>query len=1093
MVSASSVSALQINGAGEKVTLTDALPAGLEVLENSEGEPEISSAAGVGGTAGSAACSSSTVAGSAVVLCTYEGVLPPYEALEVRIRVKVGGVSGALNRISVSGGGAPSMTAGRPAAIGSEATPFGVEQYELTPENADGSAATQAGAHPFQLTNTLTLNSGPEIAPEGSEQPHKVVPPAMVKDLRFKLPPGLVGNPTAFPQCTAAQFSPVLEGRNNCPTDTQIGVAQITFYEPAAFGLLTLAAPLFNLVPAPGEPARFGFVALVFPITIGTSIRTGGDYGVTASVLNTTELPVFMSSQVSFWGDPGDPRHDPARGQDCLGLGRLAAGCTEPEDSVDAPLLTMPSVCGDPLSEPLESSVSIDSWADPSTETEPSVYRWHDGAGTPLALDGCDKLGFEPSLSVAPDGQAASTPTGLSIDQHIPQEEILTPKGLAQSDVKDIAVTFPEGVTLNPASADGLEACSEGQIGFAGVEHPSGVDLFTPKFESPFCPDASKIGTVKIKTPILPDALEGAVYLAAQNANPFGSLIAVYIAAEDPVSGVVVKLPGEVSLNPQTGQISATFVNLPQAPFEDAEFQFFGGERAPLATPAHCGRYTTNVLFTPSSGGAPVNTTSSFEVTSGPNHGPCPGQALPFAPALAGGTTTSQAGAFSPLTTTISREDGQQSISSVQLHYPPGVSGVLAGVPLCPEAEANAGTCGAESQIGETIVSVGLGADPFSVTGGKVYLTEKYAGAPFGLSIVNPAKAGPFDLQEGRPVVVRAKIEVDPRTAALTITTDSSGPHSIPTIIEGIPLQIKHVNVTITRPRFTFNPTDCNPLSITGAIDSAQGSSSPVSVPFQAVNCATLRFVPKIAVSTGGHASKANGAALAFKIVYPAGSLGSQSWFSEAKFDLPKQLSARLTTLQQACLAATFEANPAGCPAASLIGHASVHTPVLPVPLNGPVYFVSYGGAKFPEAVLVLQGDGVTVDLHGETFIAKDGLTSATFRNTPDVPFESIEVTIPTGPFSEFGANLPTRDKYSFCGQKLVMPTLFKAQNGLEINENTPIAVTGCPNTHTRAQKLAAALKACHKDKQGKRVACEHSAREKYRTRAPKTSKNKKK
>jgi hypothetical protein len=344
-----------------------------------------------------------------------------------------------------------------------------------------------------------------------------------------------------------------------------------------------------------------------------------------------------------------------------------------------------------------------------------------------------------------------------------------------------------------------------------------------------------------------------------------------------------------------------------------------------------------------------------------------------------------------------------------------------------------------------------LGGDPFTVTGGKVYLTEKYAGAPFGLSVVNPAKAGPFNLQEGRPVVVRAKIEVDPTTAALTITTGQ-----IPHIIEGFPLQIKHVNVTVNRPGLTFNPTNCKPLAITGTIGSVEGGSSPVSVPFQVTNCAALKFTPKLSVTTAAKSSKRNGASLVFKIGYPKGAVGSQSWFNEAKFSLPKQLPARLTTIQKACLAATFEHNRGACPSGSIIGHAIVHTPVLPVPLEGPVYFVSYGGAAFPDAVVVLDGYGVHIELHGNTFIAnKTGITSATFRNTPDVPFDSIEVTVPSGPFSEFGANLPEKAKGSFCGQKLVMPILFKAQNGLEIHQNTPVGVTGCPKAkkHKKARR----------------------------------------
>ncbi len=565
-----------------------------------------------------------------------------------------------------------------------------------------------------------------------------------------------------------------------------------------------------------------------------------------------------------------------------------------------------------------------------------------------------------------------------------------------------------------------------------------------------------------------------------------------------------MKLAGKVSLSP-TGQLTTTFENTPQAPFENLELEFFGGERAPLATPALCRRpgeagYQTLASFTPWSGNAAVPASTEFDITSGPNGGACPNppgdessSSLPFGPSLGSGMTNNDAGGFSELTTTLSRPSGDQNIQSVTLHYPPGISSLLAGVELCGEAQANAGTCGPESQIGETIVSVGVGGEPFTVTGGKAYITGPYEGAPFGLSLVTPATAGPFDLQEGRPVVVRAKIEIDPVTAALTVTTNTPAEgYAIPSIIEGIPLQIQHVNVLVNRPGFAFNPTSCAKMEVTGTINSAEGASSLVSDPFQATNCASLKFEPKTVLTTAAHASKKDGADLKFDIAYPKGAQGQDAWFKYAKFTLPKQLPARLTTIQQACLAATFEANPANCPPHSKIGEAVVHTQVLPVPLKGPIYFVSYGSAKFPDAVILLSGYGVNVRLTGETFIqGKTGVTSATFPNNPDVPFESIEVTLPTGEYSEFGANLP-HESYDFCGQNLTMATEYKASNGLELHQNTPITITGCPKAKTNAQKLAAALKACHKDKsKGKRESCEHAARSKYGAKAAKSSKKK--
>ena len=667
---------------------------------------------------------------------------------------------------------------------------------------------------------------------------------------------------------------------------------------------------------------------------------------------------------------------------------------------------------------------------------------------------------------MTPDGTEASKPTGLNVDVHVPQEESLNPNGLAESEPRNITVALPQGVAVNPAGGDGLQACSEGLVGFTGLSEAlfpgSRTALFTERLPVPlqpgvnFCPDASKVATARIKTPILPNPVEGAVYLATQNENPFGSLLAMYIVAEDPVSGVLVKLTGQVHLG-ETGQLVTTFENSPQAPFEDAELHFFGGERAPLATPARCGPYTTNALFTPWSaepGEPPRQSSSTFNITSGPNGRPCPGASLPFSPSLTGGTTNINAGSFSPLTTTIGREDGQQDMRSVQLHMPLGLSGLLSGVKLCPEAQANEGTCGPESLIGETTVSAGVGNDPVSVKGGRVYITEKYQGAPFGLSIVNPVKAGPFDLEHdtsnpnNQPVcdcvVVRAKIEVDLHTAALTITTDEQGPHAIPNLIDGIPVQIQRVNVTINRPGFTFNPTNCNRFSLTGTIASYEGATLPVSVPFQAANCAVLKFAPKFAVSTSGRTSKARGASLSVKLTYPKAPFGSQANIAKVKVNLPKQLPSRLTTLQKACVAATFEANPASCPAASIVGHAKAITPLLPVPLEGPAYFVSHGGEAFPSLIMRLQGYGVTFDLVGSTFISKAGITSSTFKTVPDVPVGSFELTLPQGKFSALAAN------GNLCKSKLTMPTAFVAQNGTTKHQNTKIHVTNCPKHHKK-------------------------------------------
>jgi hypothetical protein len=1022
------------------------------------------------------------VVSGGLVQCEWAGArdLPPHEAIELRLFVDVAAnaQTGEEDEVAVEGGDTPAVATRSSVVVSDQPTPFGVEHYELTPENEDGTLDTQAGSHPYSLTSTIDFNSTLEL----HDQIYGVLPttPALTRDLHFELPAGLVGNPTPFPQCTEEQFDTKgNNGTNVCPPEAAVGVASVSLNDPGEKGAFTVLVPLFNVTPGPGEPARFGFQIESVPVFLDTSVRTGGDYGVTVNVENTNQLSDLISSRVTFWGVPGAPSHDAERGWGCIDLEFSASDlpCSKLE-LPQQPLLTLPTSCTGPL----ETSVEGDSWpttSDPAGLTLPTTKSLME------SLDGCNRLGFEPEIKVAPDVESSSSPSGLNVDVHVPQEGQLNPVGNADSNIKDIAVTLPEGVSINPAGADGLEACSEPEIGYLpGESTPPGDLHFTSGLPAPkgapaepFCPGASKIGTVKITTPLLPHALEGSVYLADQNANPFGSLVASYIVAEDHESGVLLKLPGEVSLNQQTGQITATFLDNPQDPLEDAELHFFGGDRAPLATPAHCGTYITNATFTPWSGNPSVHSQSSFNIKTGPNGSPCPGAALPFSPSLAAGMTNIQAGAFSPFTMTVTREDGQQSIRSLQLHMPPGLSGILSGLELCGEAQANAGTCGPGSLIGETIVSVGLGNDPYSVTGGRVYITGPYEGAPFGLSIVNPAVAGPFNLGK---VIVRGRIEVNPLTAALTFTTNTPQQgYAIPPSIDGIPLQIKHVNFTTTRPGFTFNPTSCNQSGITGSVGSVEGASANVSVPFQVTNCATLKFAPKFSASTSGKTSKADGASLEVKLAYPNAQQGTEANIRSVKVDLPKPLPSRLTTLQKACTAKQFEANPAGCPAASVVGHAKAITPLIPVPLEGPAYFVSHGGEAFPSLIVVLQGYGVTAELVGSTFISKAGITSSTFKTVPDAPVGSFELNLPEGKYSALAAN------GNLCKSKLVMPTAFVAQNGTEIHESTKISVTGCAKTKAltktlKAQQLAVALKACRKKAKGERGSCEKVARKRY-------------
>jgi hypothetical protein len=1050
------------HGEATPITVADLLPKRLheESIEGRTGSPDNSEPTGL------LRCSFKAVT------CTLEGELPPYAKIEMRIGVSVeaSAKSGEVNEGTVTGGGvARAVSARQPITVSNAPTPFGIETYEMRPENEGGTLDTQAGSHPFQTTLTVGLNIGrEEVDPKTGD--YEAEPAALIKNLSTKLPAGFIGNPVPFPRCTLPEFQ-----ERTCPSDTVLGVATVQFNEPAHLPAAYITVPVFNLEPQVGEPARFGFLPTKFaPVFIDTSVRAGEDYGITGEVESILETVGFFRSEVTLWGVPGAAGHDGQRGYACLGNDANVGETCTPLDAVHpAPLLSEPTSCP---GQPLVSEAEATSWLEPE-----NIKRFRTGeAGSEAmpTLDGCNDLPFKPAMTVVPDSEAASSSSGLSVDVHVNQGGALNPEGLTPSDVQGITVVLPPGVAVNPSGGDGLEACSDALIGYEPEKSTPPSELrFTPfvpggavakrfgdesLFEPGvnFCSNASKIGTAEISTPLLQHPLKGAVYLGAQEANPFGSLLAAYIVAEEPESGVLVKLPGEISLNQQTGQVTTTFRNSPQAPFEDAVLHFYGGERAPLSTPPHCGTYTTTGTFAPWSGNPPSEAQASFQTTSGPNGSPCPGEQLPFNPTATAGATNIQAGEFSPFTFTMSRKDGEQNLQSGEVKLPPGILGVLSNIEQCPEPQANEGTCGPNSLIGETTISVGVGSQPFTVAGGKVYLTGPYNGtsgctagtpgcAPFGLSIVNPAKAGPFDLADTKSnhpacdcVLVRAKIEVDPFTAGLTIGSNRPGtPDSIPTMIAGIPLQIQHVNVITTRKDFQFNPTNCSKMEAVAHLFSAEGGTDTITAPFQVTNCAALKFEPKFGVSVSGKTSKADGASLSVKLTYPNVPRGTDANVGYVKVELPEQLPSRLTTLQKACASAQFNANPAGCPAASVVGRAKAITPLIPVPLEGPAYFVSHGGEAFPALVVVLQGYNITVDLVGSTFINKAGVTSSTFKTVPDAPVNSFELTLPQGPYSALAAN------GNLCKEHLAMPTEFIGQNGAEIHESTPIEVTGCKAT----------------------------------------------
>jgi hypothetical protein len=1009
------------------VTLTDTLPAGVTT----------SAQAGNGGAGEGGEWECTPGAGQHVVTCGLPGpvaALGQAPPLVVPVAVAEGTTSPLVDDARVAGGGAPEAAASAQTLLAAS-PPFGLSAFASPTLGLDGMPALQAGAHPNALALSAALNTVVRETPEG------LIGPTSIRDLRdivLDLPLGLVGSALAAPTCTLTQLASKGEagelGGSGCPADTAIGHIRT---EPE--GGVGLNGTLYNVVPERGVAVEFGYA----DATGGTHVLYGSLAPSPAGYvlrLTAREVPqiALTGLSVTISGDPA------ARDGSSL---------------APVPTFTNPADCA---GQPLQTVIHVDSWQAPGSygaDGTPDFAdpNWASASFESPPVTGCGVLAglFAPSITAIPSSGQTDTPTGLDVNVALPQQGGV--EALATPPLRDAVVTLPAGLGINPSAANGLEGCSLAELGIS----PAGV----PDAAAPQCPDAAKLGSAELETPALPaeacreakplrecpaaaererTPLQGALYLARPHENPFASLLAIYVVIDDPRTGVIVKLPADVSADPLSGRLTLALKDAPQFPVSDLRLHFFAGSTALLATPASCGTYTVSSALTPWSApesGPAARPSSSFEVTQGAGGGGC---SSPFAPAFTAGSTNAQAGRFTPLSVTFSREDGEQELGGVSVTPPPGLSGVLSGVALCPEPQASSGTCGPDSLIGEATMAVGAGPSPYWVHGGKVYLTGPYKGGPFGLSIVVPTTAGPFTLTgNGGPgrEIVRGSIRVDPSTAQLTVVSDP-----LPTIIAGVALKVRTVNITVTRPGFIFNPTNCSQLNVTGALTSTQGTNAGVSSPFRAANCAALRFTPKFSVSTSAHPSKAQSASLTVRLAEPAGSMGTQANVSRVKLELPRQLPTPLKTLQKACIDRVFNANPALCPPESVVGHAVVHTPLLPVPLSGPAYFVSHGREEFPNLTMVLQGYGVTVVVVGSTLIRK-GITSTTFKTVPDVPFENFELVFPQGNYSALGANLPTSANGSFCGQKLIMPTEFIAQNGMQLHQNTQIAVTGCSLT----------------------------------------------
>jgi hypothetical protein len=939
---------------------------------------------------------------------------------------------------------------------------LGSESYEFINEP---SGFTQAGGHPWGLTTTVEFAS--EELPQKGGSGTVLAPTRDPKDVVVGLPPGLLGDPLATPRCALA----VVHGDNRCPSSTQVGVYRMR-WESGKEEL----GPIVNVAPEAGQSAEFALEnsIKITPVLTAHLVRTA--QGALSFTVTSEKIPEVEISRVetTFWGVPEDPSHDAMRGLSCgtSSFGERLKGChrfgTQAAGTTEVPFVTLPSDCA---GGPETASLRADSWQEPGHVYENQRYVGYALVeATMPAVTGCALLAFNAGtgVGVQPESLLADEPVGLGVNLDVPLNE--GPGTSAAPTLRDTAVTLPAGMSVSPGVVDGIQACDE----FG----PEGINMTGPESEEVgldgelqlapgHCPDASTVGEVEAITPLLPMPVKGHLYLARPGCGGAGeapcteedaldgNLYRLYLeiggAGELANEGIVFKVAFDTEANPATGQLTTNVRELLQAPYSEVRIRLNGGPRAPIDNPAVCGPATTTADFTPWSApgvtpegvavaGTPDALSSSFFDVAGCSSPPA------FSPGFVAGTVTPLAGRFSAFTMNLSRVDREQYVKGIQVHTPPGLLAMLSSVPLCPEAQANDpslnGQCTA-SKIGTTRVASGAGSHPFEIEG-NVYLTGPHDGAPFGLSIVTNAVAGPFNLGL---IVVRARIDIGSTDSTATITTDETGPYAVPQIIFGVPLRLQRITVDIDRPGFMFNPTNCAAQQITASVSGNQNATATVSSPFAVGGCKSLAFKPTFKVSTSGKTSRARGASLDAKLSYPKGALGNDANIAKVKVSLPKQLPSRLTTLQQACPAATFDADPAGCPKASVVGIARASTPLLGVGLSGPVYFVSHGGEAFPSLIVVLQGEGVRVDLTGATFISKAGITSSTFRTVPDVPVDTFELYLPEGRLSALAAN------GNLCKQaaKLVMPSEFVAQNGAVMRQSTKIQVEGCPTKRAKA------------------------------------------
>jgi hypothetical protein len=948
--------------------------------------------------------------------CTREDSLEPgdsYPPITLVAQVLSDAPDTLLTKAVAFGGGALDPASAEHEVIGiMPAVPFGFKVFETEVLDELGAELTQAGAHPFSVRADIEFNEHVR-AERTSEAGFRAVN-GFVRNVRTEAPPGFVGDPEALGEgAKCPSIADVIALPSNCPAASVVGRIALKIESGGTPGQFE-NQPIYAIEPERGTPAQFAFgVALLSPgfaYTLTPELRPEDGYAITLVAAPVQKTPELFEAKALLCGFGAKAEVD-VSGETKFKSCRKA---DEP-GALERPFLSLPTRCGD--TESSTTDIYADTWEDPGSYAHAKY--------TLPAPTGCEELEFEPTLKARPTTNAADSPTGLDVDLHIPQNE--DPEGTATAHLKKTVVMLPEGLVVNPSAANGLGACSPAQIGL-GTNDPVR------------CPDSSKIGRVSVKTPVLDHPLPGALHIATPHENPFGSLLALYLVVDDPQSGIVVKLPGKVEADPNTGRLTTTFDENPEAPIEDVSLDIRGGASAPLRTPATCGRYATVSELTPWSApdsGPPVSFKDSYQIRRGAGGARCASResSLPNSPGFEAGSASLLAGHHSPFVVKLRRDDGTQSFSAVTLTPPPGLLAKLAGTAPCPDsalataaakpgrAEQASPSCPPASELGTLSAAAGAGPAPYNAPG-KAYLAGPYKGAPLSFAFIAPAVAGPFDLGT---VVVRAPAYVDPKTAQVTVKSDP-----LPQILQGIPLDVRSVTVAIDRPDFTLNPTSCDPMAVRGSLLSSLGQSAALESRFQVAECGRLGFKPRLSLRLKGKTKRGDYQALVATVRAKPG----EANIASASVTMPRSAFLAQEHIRTVCTRVQFAAD--ACPKGSVYGRAKAITSLLDQPLSGPVYLRSSDN-KLPDLVVALKAAGplpIEVELAGRTDSYKGALRN-TFDLLPDAPVSKFTLELFGG---KKGLIVNSRN---LCGGTQRATVAMVAQNGKE-RSLRPVVGNGC-------------------------------------------------